>query len=366
MASKRQVAAVSAGNARPPPTGGARPLALDEAAARLGTVLTPEVRAAARRLPLRFPADYLELADPADPADPIRAIGWPAPEELADDPGALPDPVGDLARRDGALVVRKYPDRALLLLTSRCHFYCRFCFRAGHGADPGLDEIERAVAALAHDAALREVILSGGDPLTLDDAFLGAVLALLHGVPQLTGLRLHTRAPVHDPARVTDALCATLAQHTPRPLRVVVHVTHPRELSPGVDAALQRLAGHGFALLDQTVLLRGVNDDVRVLHALYRGLAARGVAPHHLHHPDRIAGTARFRMSIPRGLALYTELCALLPPGERPRYVLDLPDGSGKVDVASLEPCGPRTWRAVHPDGRTSEYVDIEDCRPTP
>ncbi len=360
MAPKRQVAAVSAGNARPALTGGARPLALEEAAARLGAALTPDVRAAARRLPLRFPADYLALADPANPADPIRAIGWPAPEELADDPGALSDPVGDRARRDGALVVRKYPDRALLLLTSRCHFYCRFCFRAGHGADPRFDEIERAVDGLARDRALREVILSGGDPLTLDDAFLGAVLALLHRVPQLTGVRLHTRAPVHDPARVTADLCATLAQHTPRPLRVVVHATHPRELTPAFDAAVQRFVAHGFPVLDQTVLLRGVNDDARVLGDLYHGLAARGVAPHHLHHPDRIAGAARFRVSIPRGRALYGELCATLPADACPRYVLDLPDGSGKVDVDSLVQVGPLTWRATHAGGRTSDYVDID------
>ncbi len=339
-------------------TVGARALPLAEAARRLGVALDPSARAAARRLPLRFPAPYAALVRPEDPHDPIRRIAWPDPEELAPDPGAFADPVGEDALHPHPALVRKYPDRALLLLTSRCHFYCRFCFRAGHGADPSEGDVNAAIELLARDPLVREVILSGGDPLVLPDAALARVLRRLARIPSLERVRLHTRAPVHDPARVTAALARTLAAASPAPLRVVLHATHPRELTADFEGAVARLRAAGFPVLDQSVLLRGVNADVETLAALFEGLAARGVAPYYLHHPDRIAGTARFRVGIEDGLALWGALRARVAAEALPRYVLDLPDGSGKVDVEALERVDARRWRVAH-RGRVSIYEDF-------
>lgn len=336
-------------------TAGAPAIPLGLAASRLGGELGDEVRRSARRLPLRFPEEYLDIVPP-DAADPLRRIAWPDPEENAPDPSAIDDPVGERSLRPHPALVRKYADRALLLVTSRCHFYCRFCFRAGGGADPSLDDLDRAIDLVAADPRVREVILSGGDPLVLPDFALAHILASLGRVRSLERVRLHTRAPVHDPRRITRELGIALVEASPRPLRVVIHASHPRELRPALDCALEHLARAGLELYDQTVLLAGVNDDAGTLISLFEGLAARGVRPYYLHHPDRIAGTARFRVGLRRGLALYDVLRTRLAPAALPRYVIDLPDGSGKVDVASLEALGGRRWRT--PNGAI--YDDIE------
>jgi lysine 2,3-aminomutase len=330
-----------------------------EVARRLGVSFDEAVRSAARRLPVRFPESYLALARAGDPEDPIRRIGWPDPEELAPDAGAIADPVGEQSKKLHPLVLRKYPDRALLLLTRRCHFYCRFCFRAGGGADADLDQVEEAVAVLARQRGLREVILSGGDPLVLPDEFLAAVLRRLEALPELTTVRIHTRAPVHDPARVTPELVSTLVSASPRPLWVAIHAAHPRELTSAFERAIGLFLAAGVPLLDQTVLLRGVNADPAVLAQLFRGLYARQVKPLYLHHPDRIAGAARFRVSIEEGLAIYRALRERISGPALPAYVLDLPDGSGKVGVESLSRVHGSLYRGTLPDGRVTEYHDF-------
>jgi lysine 2,3-aminomutase len=338
---------------------GARVVPLEEAARRLGAEWDALARRAASRLPLRFPEEYLRLADPDDPNDPIRAIAWPEAEEVEPDPDAIDDPVGERDRGPHPLVVLKHADRVILIATKRCHFYCRFCFRAGAHAEPARHELEEAVAVIARHRAIREVILSGGDPLTLPDERLAGLLARLARVPFLETLRIHTRAPVHAPHRVTPELIEALAAATPLPLRIVLHASHPRELRPSFDAAIDRLASAGHPLLDQTVLLRGVNDDPETLEALFNGLYRRKVVPYYLHHPDRIAGTARFRVPIERGRQVYRTLRGRLAGAATPGYVLDLPDGRGKVPVLELEPLGRGRWRYVHPDGAVSTYDDI-------
>lgn len=339
---------------------GDRALPLDEAARRFGSLLDDVARRAARRLPLRFPAGYAALADPSDPADPIRRIAWPDPAELAPDPGALPDPVGEVGLRGSGPVIRKYPDRVLLLVTSRCHFYCRFCFRAGHGEDPSPAELEAAIDALAGERGIREVILSGGDPLTLPDEDLARILRRLARLPDLAAVRIHTRAPVHDPQRVTAQLIQALLDAAPCAVWCAVHVTHPRELTPACEAALWLFQRAGIPLLSQTVLLRGVNDDPGTLAELFTALYARRVKPYYLHHPDRVEGAARFRLTLDEGLGLFRALRARLPGPAVPAYVLDLPDGAGKVPVESLERLDARRWRAHLPDGRVSDYTDID------
>lgn len=336
-------------------------LPLREAARRLGRVWDETARQAARRLPLRFPEGYLELADPADPHDPIRAIAWPAPEEIQPDPEAIDDPVGERDRGPHPLVVRKHDDRVILIVTKRCHFYCRFCFRAGSHAEPSWDDLDQAADAIASDPAIEEVILSGGDPLTLPDERLGRLVGRLGQIPTLRNLRLHTRAPVHAPGRITPELARTLATASSLPVWIVVHASHPRELRAELDRAVGSLVDAGLPVLDQTVLLAGVNDDPEVLRQLFHGLYQRRVKPYYLHHPDRIAGTARFRVTVDRGRSLYRALRARLPGPALPLYVVDLPDGRGKVPVMELEPAGGGQWRFEHPDGSVSVYQDVRE-----
>lgn len=340
---------------------GSAALPLATAAAHLGVVVDEVTRQAARRLPLRFPAEYLELAGKNDPSDPIRQMAWPAAEELSADPEAIVDPVGENALKQERFIVQKHPDRALLLVTTRCHFYCRFCFRAGQQLDPSLADLEPAIARLAEQSELREVILSGGDPFVLPDEALAAILDRLGMLRQLETVRIHTRAPVHDPARVTPGLVETLRRHSPRPLWIALHTSHPRELRPTFDSAVQRLRAGGFGLLNQTVLLRGVNDHPAILAQLFTGLYARGIKPYYLHHPDRVAGAARFRVTIARGLRLQRELRSLVPGPALPVYVIDLPDGSGKIPVEWLTTVEEGVYHYRHSAGPVSTYHDIRE-----
>ena len=319
---------------------------LEEAAERLGYAGTAW-REAARSLPVRWPRGYLELAASPEGA-PLRRMGVPDPAELRTDPGDLADPVGEAGRAQGRWVLRKHRDRALVLVTARCHFYCRFCFRrsfpdGGH-SDPPRAELDRELEALLGDPDLREVILSGGDPLSLTDERLAELVERVAEAPQVRTLRVHTRAPVHHPARVTPELARLLASG--KPAWVAVHFDHPVELRAESLAALERLREAGIGLLNQSVLLRGVNDDAGVLEELFRGLHAERVRPYYLHHPDRTPGNAAFRVTIPRGLAIHGELRERLGGGPAlPGYVIDLPDGSGKVPVASLEDLGDGRFR---------------------
>jgi lysine 2,3-aminomutase len=266
-------------------------------------------------------------------------MALPEPAELESCPGDLEDPVGETGASPVPFVVRKHRDRAVFLATARCHVYCRFCFRRGlpdrGHRDPTEEEAARALDYCAGEPELREVILSGGDPLTLPDERLRWILRRLAGSPHLVSLRVHTRAPVHDPTRVTPELADVLSSSLP--LRVVLHVNHPRELTPETRRAVTVLLEAGIPLLNQTVLLAGVNDDAAVLETLCRALLRERIEPYYLHHPDRAVGSGSFRVSLERGLACFRELEARLAGGPAlPSYVIDLPDGSGKVPVESL------------------------------
>ena len=307
--------------------------ALEAVAARYAIAVTPAVGA---------------LIDPADPSDPIGLQYLPSPEELVAAPGEQADPIGDGVHSPVKGIVHRYPDRLLLTATHACAVYCRFCFRrevVGPGGAGGLTpaELDAALAYIARRPEVWEVILTGGDPLVLSPRRIEDLVRRLAEIPHVKILRVHTRLPVADPERVSEALAAALSGSR-LTLVVGVHVNHARELTPAADAALARLAGAGALLLSQTVLLKGVNDRVEVLGELMRGLVERGVRPYYLHHPDPAPGTARFRVSIAEGQALvrglrgrYSGLC-------QPTYVLDIPGGFGKV------PAGP-AWIDLADDG---------------
>jgi len=228
-------------------------------------------------------------------------------------------------------VICKHRDRVLLLLTKRCHLYCRYCFRRNHEPgerqDPTPDELEAALAWCA-DSGARELILSGGDPLAVRDRVLFGILDRLRIIPVI---RVHTRAPITAPERVTPALVAGLRERGP--VWVTVHANHPRELTGPALAALARLVDAGIPVLNQSVLLAGVNDDVETLTALSEALVSARVFPYYLHHPDHASGNAHFRVDPRRGLALHRALARRVSGIALPTYVVDLPDGSGKIPV---------------------------------
>ena len=292
--------------------------------------LAPIWDAADRLFPIRVTPSFAARIDPTDPADPLGLQVLPHPAELL--PEGLDDPVGEKARSPLPWVVRKHPDRVLLLLTKRCHLYCRFCFRRTHDPGDALDPSPEAWdAAVAYAAAsgAREVILSGGDPLAVPDARLFDAIDRLR--PAIPVIRVHTRAPITAPSRVTAALVEGLRARAP--VWVLVPGNHPRELAPDVDAALARLVDAGVPVLNQTVLLAGVNDDVDVLAALCEALVARRVYPYYLHHPDRVTGAGHFQVPGARGLAVYGALRDRVSGLALPTYVIDPEDGSGKVPV---------------------------------
>ena len=281
--------------------------------------------------PVRIPRSFWERLDPTDPTDPLTIQALPDPRELVPDPHDIDDPVGDIAQSPMPWVVRKHADRLLLLLTKRCHLDCRYCFRRTHspgGEDPTPDQW-RNMLDYAASAGVEEVILSGGDPLALrDDRLFEAIDALRPTVPVI---RVHSRAPITAPFRVTDALVAGLKARGP--VWLVVHTNHPRELSPEVDEALQKLVDAGIPVLNQSVLLRGVNDDPDVLAELSRQLVRRRVFPYYLHHPDAVPGNAHLRVSVAEGLAIVEGLRRRVSGIALPTYVIDPPDGSGKLQL---------------------------------
>lgn len=289
--------------------------------------------------PVRVTRSWWERVDPSDPRDPLALQVLPSARELVADPGDLDDPVGELALTPVPWVVRKHRDRVLLLLTKRCHLYCRYCFRRTHAPedaeDPSPVAWERALA-YASSCGATEAILSGGDPLAVRDARLFDTIDRLRS-GRVRRIRVHTRAPITHPRRVTPALVEGLRAR--RPVWVVVHANHARELAPDVDEALARLVDAGLPVLCQTVLLRGVNDHADTLVELFEALVDRGVKPYYLHHPDAVAGNAGFRVTPERGLALMETVRRRASGLAVPRYIVDPPDGSGKIDVAAA----PRT-----------------------
>ena len=331
------------------------------AAGLIGTGDAAAIDAVGARYSIAVPGPLAALIDRNDPADPIARQFVPDVSELADDPGELDDPIGDGAHSPVRGLVHRYPDRVLLMPTLACPVYCRYCFRrdrVGRSAEaPRPADIDAALDYIRARPEIREAILTGGDPLSLSDARLDALLGALDEIPHLVDIRIHTRAPVATPERVTGRFVATLQRTTP--VWVALHCNHPRELTPAVAAACDRLTRGGIPLVSQTVLLRGVNDDADVLAALMRGLLALKVKPYYLHHPDKARGTARFRLGLDEGRRLAEALSDRVSGLARPTYVLDIPGGFGKVPVLSdrVRRDGDG-WIAIDRTGEAHRYSD--------
>jgi len=291
---------------------------IDAVATRYAVALTPTMRT------------LIEAPD-----DPIARQFVPSTEELTTAPHEHPDPIGDDKFSPIKGVVHRYPDRALLKPLLLCPVYCRFCFRREHvGPDGGVltaAELEAAYAWFAAHPEVREVILTGGDPLLLSPRRLAAIIATLSAMPHIETLRIHTRVPTTDPGRIDEAVTGALA--TDRSLWLVLHANHAREFSAEAKAALTRLRRAGVPLLGQSVLLRGVNDSAAALEALFRAMVASGVKPYYLHQLDAAPGTARFHVPIAEGQRLLAALRGRVTGLAWPTYVLDIPGGHGKVPI---------------------------------
>ncbi len=276
------------------------------------------------------------LIDRADPADPIARQYIPDAAELLTASHELEDPTADAPHTPVAGVVHRYPDRALLKPLLACPVYCRFCFRReAVGADGGVlgeAALEAALGWFAQTPTVREAILTGGDPLMLSPRRLGAILGRLAAMPHIELLRIHSRVPVAAPDVVTPALAEALGA-VARPLYLCVHANHAREFSTAAIAALGRLHRAGVVLLGQSVLLRGVNDSVEALEALFRAMLRARVKPYYLHQLDPAPGTARFAVPVEEGRALLRALRGRVSGLAWPTYVQERPGGAGKVPL---------------------------------
>ena len=281
------------------------------------------------------------LIDRADPTDPIARQFIPDARELETRPEERDDPIGDHAHSPVAGIVHRYPDRVLLKAVHVCPVYCRFCFRremVGPDGDGTLsaEALDAAFAYIGAHAEIREVIFTGGDPLVLSARRLADLVGQLSAMAHVRMVRFHTRVPVADPDRIDAALLAALSA-SGKTTYLAVHANHPRELTDAAVAGLARLRGAGIVLLGQSVLLKGVNDDVDTLAALMRGFVEAGVMPYYLHHPDLAPGTAHFRLSIAEGQRLVAALRGQISGLCQPRYVLDIPGGFGKAQIGLPE-----------------------------
>jgi lysine 2,3-aminomutase len=307
-------------------------------------LIAPEQVAALDRVAQRYAVSITpamaELVDAHDTNDPIARQFVPSAAELSVAPDESADPIGDAVHEVVPGVVHRYPDRALLKITGLCPVYCRFCFRretVGPGGDAMLatDQLAAAFDYIRRTPALWEIILTGGDPLILSPRRVAEVTQKLAEIPHVKVLRWHTRVPVVSPERITPELVAAL-KSSGQAVYVALHCNHPRELTAAARTAVARLVDGGIVLVSQTVLLKGVNDDVATLDALMRGFVENRIKPYYLHHGDRAQGTAGFRTTIAEGQALMRDLRGRLSGLAQPTYVLDLPGGYGKMPIGPV------------------------------
>ncbi len=303
---------------------------VDELARRFGIDPLP-LREAAERYPFKITPHYLGLIETV--GDPIWKQAVPDERELESD--GLVDPLGEENLSPVASVIHRYPDRVILLASGSCAGYCRFCTRKRKVgcADMAISfrELREGIDYIEETSQIKDVILSGGDPLVLPDSVLEDLLRRVTEIPHVEIVRIGTRVPVTLPQRIDEKLCTMLKKY--QPLYINTHFNHPRELSAESSKACNMLADAGIVLGNQTVLLRGVNDTPQVIAELFRGLLRLRVRPYYLHHMDLVRGAGHFRTSVETGLRIVHALRGKLSGLGLPHYVIDLPGGKGKVPL---------------------------------
>ena len=329
--------------------------------------LTEEELAGARAaeragLPISVTPYYLSLCDPFDVLCPIRRQVVPSALEQREVAGDLVDPLGEEAHEVAPELVSRYPDRALLLVTDRCAIYCRFCTRSRIvGSDGGPRSSERLAPALRwlrEHPEVRDVIVSGGDPLAMATERIVRIVRELREIPSIETIRLATRVPVALPMRITPELLDALRPF--HPLWVMTHFNHPKELSARARRACRDLADAGFPVMNQSVLLRGINDDAPTLAELCRGLVRERVRPYYLLQADPVRGTGHLRTPLSSGIRIMEELQGRLSGIALPKLIVDTPGGFGKVPIGPdwIMSRGPGVTRFRTPRGIEVDYLD--------
>lgn len=276
---------------------------------------------------------YLSLIDPGDPADALRKCVVPTIAETYKSPDESDDPLGEGEDSQLRCLVHRYPDRVLFLTTNFCSTYCRYCTRSrmvGH-SEALTFHWQKAIDYIASHPEIRDVVVSGGDPLTLSDEVLDSLLASLYAIPHVEMVRIGTKVPMVMPQRITEGLLSVLRRY--KPLYMSVHATHPNELSSRSIKAFNELADSGVVLGSQTVLLKGINDSPEILRSLFHGLLKVRVKPYYLFQCDPISGSEHFRTTVDKGKALMATLRGFTSGYAVPQYVIDTPGGGGKVPI---------------------------------
>ncbi len=308
-----------------------------------------EIARVARTYPFAVTPFFLGRIRWADPGDPVRRQVLPTLDELRPWPGCLLDPLAEGRDTPVPGLVHRYPDRVVVLVTGRCAVYCRHCFRKrlwrGGPLDEGEARWEAIVGYLSGHEEIREVLLSGGDPLVLPDGRLEGILARLRRIRHVEVIRIGSRVPVVLPQRITPSLCRVLERFGP--LWLVTQFNHAREISPEAASACERLLRAGIPVNSQSVLLRGVNDDPETMTELCRGLLRIRVRPYYLHQCDPVAGAGHFRTSLEKGIEILRAMEGRVSGLAVPKFVVDLPGGGGKVP---LQP-------AYHLSGRQGRHL---------
>jgi lysine 2,3-aminomutase len=301
--------------------------------------LTPSERAgvqvAGSKLSLAVTPHFFNLIEPGNPACPIRRQVIPRLEESYTSPFEMADPCGEDSHMPVPGLVHRYPDRVLFLVTDRCASYCRYCTRSRVVSGAGEQELhtnfEEAIRYIETHTEVRDVLLSGGDPLLFSDDKLETLLSRLRAIEHVEFLRIGSRVPIFLPQRITPELCAMLQKY--HPLWMSVHVNHPRELTLEVKAGLERLANAGIPLGNQSVLLDGVNDSVDVVRTLVQKLLRCRVRPYYLYQLDLIQGSSHLQVPVAKGLEIMEGLRGFTTGYAIPQYVIDAPGGGGKVPI---------------------------------
>ncbi|HQI01281.1 MAG TPA: KamA family radical SAM protein [Deltaproteobacteria bacterium] len=302
--------------------------------------LTPDECAAILRrtsgLPFRITPYYASLMSPADPSQSIRRSVIPVTDEYTRCPGEERDPLSEEHQSPVPGLVHRYPDRVLFLTTGFCSTYCRYCTRSRMVGNNGrfrtsITQWQQAIAYIEEHPEVRDVLLSGGDPLTLPDSHLDYLLSSIRRIPHVEMIRIGTKVPVVLPQRITPKLMRILKKY--QPLWMSIHFTHPDELTPETQAACNQLADSGIPLGSQTVLLKGINDNVDTLKSLFHGLLKVRVRPYYLYQCDPILGSAHLRTTIEKGIEMIEGLRGHTSGYAVPHYVVDAPGGGGKIPL---------------------------------
>ena len=297
--------------------------------------LLPAARLAAEQFALRVPEPFLARMQPGNADDPLLRQVLPLALEMAQTSGFVTDPVGDQAAMLEPGILQKYTGRVLLVATGACAVHCRYCFRRHFPytqANAATAHWQTALGVIAADSSIQEVILSGGDPLSLSDERLNEFIQALRAIPHVQRLRLHTRLPVVIPQRITSGLLDILC-HPRLQTIMVIHANHPNEIDATLSAALATLRVNGVTLLNQSVLLRGINDDVTTLVRLSEALFASGVLPYYLHQLDRVTGAAHFEVDADTARTLHAAVRDRVPGYLVPRLVKEIPGMAAKLPL---------------------------------